>query len=538
MPTITTTNSLTDFDMCLALAQGAINSQIEDAWKVWKAKRNFGDTLRIFKTKSGGQMKESQLGLEAKIAPLTVELNVPKATGSQVKVTLTMESGKVVYRDEESGEKTECPIESKWSVSFLADLEKQAVNLATLAQIDPDSAAKAKAVVERAGLDEGVFSIEYLFLELTKVELMLSDNNDIHIPASVPSGARNKALEMLSLLLRGDMGKFVMGTVVRRNAKQATPTFALTEFLFDLTPHERIANASTLNYLGMMARRPMPADSPAARSKLKGGWVRPEQVDAKESLVSGVMATSGRLFLEQYLIPKFQKALMSVEWQSVLGTAAIGRRDTYAGPAPIRNGLTWTFAEEIETSTNLPELFGELVLTLTQSYSLQVKVLPSTAPEQLAISGTVTCKVHIDGSLLKFRTQYIHVDGHQDYKGTLALTGSGIGTDFVLKSALKYEFKDPVMDKKDTGGANVLEVMGDIAKAVGLIAETPEQLLVKVQKGTGQKLMETLKQALARLDMDLNQHSFIPPGGGVFTFQNPCFSNAGDLFLDVIYRRT
>jgi hypothetical protein len=534
---ITTTNSLTDFDMCLALAQSAINSQIQDAWKVWKAKRNFSDTIRIFKTKSGNQVKDSQLGLEAKIAPLTVELNVPKAKGSQVKVTLLMEGGKVVYRDEEEGNKTEQPI-ANWSVSFLADLEKRPVDLKTLEKIDPESATKAKAVVERAGLDEGVFSIEYLFLKLTEVELMLSANNDIRIPESVPSAARNKALEMLNFLLRGDMGEFVMGTVVRRNTKQATPTFALTDFLFDLTPNERIANASTLNYLGMMARRPMPADSPAARSKLQGGWVRPEQVDAKESLVSGIMATSGRLFLEQYLIPKFQKALAGVQWESVLGTAGIGRRDTYAGPTPIRSGLTWTFAETIETKTNLPEVLGELVLTLTQSYSLQVKVLPSTAPQQLAISGTVGCKVHIDGSFLKIRTQYIHVDGHQDYSGALALTGSGIGTDFDLKSTLTYDFKDPVTEKTDTGGVAVLAVMGDIAKAVGLIAETPGELLAKAQKGTGQKLMGTLKLALARLELDINQHSFIPPGGGVFTFQNPCFSPAGDLFLDVIYRRT
>jgi hypothetical protein len=537
MSTINTTNSLTDFDMCLALAQSAINSQIQDAWKVWKAKRNFGDTIRIFKTKSGNQFKDSQLGLEAKIAPLTVELNAPKATGSQVKVNLLMERGKVVYRDEEEGTKVECPI-ANWSVSFLADLEKKAVNLETLEKIDPESATRAKAVVERAGLDEGVFSIEYLFLKLTEVELMLSGNNDIRIPESVPAAARNKALEMLNFLLRGEMGQFVMGTVVRRNTKQATPTFAMTDFLFDLTPNEQIASASTLNYLGMMSRRPMPADSPAARAKLKGGWVRPEQVNAQEALVSGVMATSGRLFLEQYLIPKFQKALAGVQWESVLGTAGIGRRDTYAGPTPTRSGLTWTFAETIETTTNLPEVLGELVLTLTQSYSLQVKVLPSTSPKQVAISGTVECKVHIDGSFLKIRTQYIHVDGHQDYSGALELTGSGIATDFNLKSKLSYEFKDPVTDKRDTGGANVLAVMGDIGKAVGLISETPEELLVKVQKGTGAKLMETLKQALARLDMDLNQHSFIPPGGGVFTFQNPCFSNAGDLFLDVIYRRT
>jgi hypothetical protein len=34
----------------------------------------------------------------------------------------------------------------------------------------------------------------------------------------------------------------------------------------------------------------------------------------------------------------------------------------------------------------------------------------------------------------------------------------------------------------------------------------------------------------------MKEHKFIPPGGGVFTFQNPIFTQAGDLFFDVIYR--
>jgi hypothetical protein len=45
-----------------------------------------------------------------------------------------------------------------------------------------------------------------------------------------------------------------------------------------------------------------------------------------------------------------------------------------------------------------------------------------------------------------------------------------------------------------------------------------------------------MKDSLSQLALDLSQHTFIPPGGGVFTYQNPRFSNAGDLFFDVIYR--
>jgi hypothetical protein len=334
------------------------------------------------------------------------------------------------------------------------------------------------------------------------------------------------------------MGEFVLGTVVRRNTIQATPTFALTDFLFDLTGNASRPSASTLNYLGTMAGRKMPEDKRAARSKVNSGWVRPEQVDGSQSLVSGVMAISGKLFLEKYLVPKFQKTLAGVQWESVLNTAGLGRPSGWAGPTPARDGLTWTFSEDVKTQAGLPEVVGTLTLTLTQSYRLQIKALPSVSPQQISISGRIDCKVHIDGSIFDIKTQWIHVEGHQDFTGGIALTGDGIGTDFNLKSNLTYHFGDPVQDKKETGGLNILSVVGDIAKAVGLTAKTPEEILVGAQKGTAEKLMGTVKNALSRLDMDLNQHSFIPPGGGVFTFQNPLFSNAGDLFLDVIYRRT
>ncbi len=123
-----------------------------------------------------------------------MDLNVPNGKLSQVKVTLQLESGKVVYLDEEEGGKAECPVKN-WSVSFLADLEKRPVDLRTLEIIDPDSAAKAKEVVARAGLNESVFSIEYLFLKLTEVQLMLADNKSIQSPATVPG--RPEALRLL-----------------------------------------------------------------------------------------------------------------------------------------------------------------------------------------------------------------------------------------------------------------------------------------------------------------------------------------------------
>jgi hypothetical protein len=168
-------------------------------------------------------------------------------------------------------------------------------------------------------------------------------------------------------------------------------------------------------------------------------------------------------------------------------------------------------------------------------------VNPSANPKQLSISGRIDCKVHDDGmppfsTKKDDHTQWIYVDGHQDFTGSLTLVGNGIGADFNLESKLTYSFSDPVVDRKETGGFNIFSLVMSVAKALGLVANTAEELLANVQKSTAEALLSTLKSALARLEMNLKQHVFIPPGGGVFTFQNPCFSDSGDLFFEVIYR--
>ena len=94
-----------------------------------------------------------------------------------------------------------------------------------------------------------------------------------------------------------------------------------------------------------------------------------------------------------------------------------------------------------------------------------------------------------------------------------------------------------MVDNNEVGGfANVTEAFGKAFKALGIIDSTPEDIIHKAQKDIGNALASSLQQSLSILDVNLKQHTFIPPGGGVFTFQNPAFSNAGDLFFEVIYR--
>jgi hypothetical protein len=509
-------NSLADFDLCLALAQRAINSQMEFAWKAWKRRVNFQDTIKIYKTKKDGQLVDAKTGITAKISPLTIDLNLVNAKLAQVLVTLPLASGSVKYFDEEEEGIVTLPFED-WSVSFVADLEKKPVDLDILRRIDPDTHRTAAAVIARSGLPDSVFSIEYLFLKFTKVDLMLSDNKNVHIPASVPQGAREKALANLNFLLQGELGDFMLGTVVRRNNKQSTPTFALTDFIFNVHPHTK-PEASTLAYLGMLSGRPMPANLTIARTRLEHPWLAPELLDGTTESVSGVMAISQNIFMEKYIIPKFSRLI---------------------GSQPVKSGLTWTYSgsqERKDETTDLVERNWETGVV----WSLSLTVKPGT--NTIAVAGRIASRALMDGYTLgmrgksAFHSEWIHMEGHKDLTGQAELIGSAIAADFKLNPKLTYKFGGVAVDNDSIkGGAVVLNALEVFSKALDFSGATTAERLSNSMNTIVKNWSDWLEAVLKAVDVDLTNHAFIPPGGGVFTFSKPRFTPPGDLMWNVIY---
>ncbi len=441
-------------------------------------------------------------------------LTVPDGKIGQVQVNLHLESGNVVYYDEASEGKAEYPIDN-WGVSFITNLDRKPVDLGLLRQIDPAAHDIAQNVITSSGLPDSVFSIEYLFLKLTEVDLMLADHKNVRIPTDVPSSA-----------------------VVRRNLRQATPTFALTDFVFDVHANWSVASASTLSYLGQFAGRGLPPDTSAARLKLADAWVRPEQLDGTEANVSGIMAIGKGVFLEQYLIPMVKAALRDFRFPSPFEGIGYGHIDGYSGPEPKRDHLTWTFADSVKGGDTQDDLVGgRREYTVDQGYELALAVQPSS--NQVSITGRLWTNAHFDGyiPLREAPDEWVHIHGHQDISGALKLVDNGVVTDFNLEAHLDYTVGEPVLDKTEySDWAKVAAAIDSGFKAMGISVTSPSALIVQAQKEVGQKLKSVLQESLARLDADLKQHTFIPPGGGVFTFQHPRFSNAGDLFFEVIYR--
>jgi len=506
-------NALTDFDMCVALAERAIDSQLYYAWMAWKRRKSFGEKITIKKVKSDGKLVDSKYGLsDVVLAPLTISLNVPGGRLGQVRVTLGLVSGTVDYYDEVS----DCPAsfaftkQDDWSVSFIVDLGKDPIDLDALAAIDPDTHQTAKDVITSSGLPDAVFSIEYLFMDLTKVDLLLEGDKDVHIPDAVPDSARTKALNCLNLLLQGDLGKFMLGTVVRRNNQQAVPTFALTDFIFDVHANPEAPYASTLSYLCMLAHHALPDNIDAARLKLQGDWVDPAKLDGKDGLVAGVMAIGKSVFLDKYLIAWFSRLI---------------------GREPNAGDLAWTYGGGGVNRWNSSDIIDR-EWEKAVDWTITLAAQPGT--NQIAISGRVSSHAYMDGYTLgaHWHTEDIHIEGYQDISGVIELQAQGIGVDFQVVPKLSYQFGAPqVTQDSIDGGAKVLT-----AFEKAFTGDSTADKLLNLQAETIQRISASIDEVFKSFSVTMAQHAFIPPGGGAFTFQNPSFSAAGDLTFDVIYK--
>jgi hypothetical protein len=157
---------------------------------------------------------------------------------------------------------------------------------------------------------------------------------------------------------------------------------------------------------------------------------------------------------------------------------------------------------------------------------------------EISMAGKIWSRALMDGYThgARWHTEWIHMEGHKDFSGMVKLTGNDIGSDFNLASALTYKFESVVVDNNSVeGGAKVLEAFGSVAKALTFIGETPaEQLGSSMQKYVT-SYTTWIEAVLKHVEVNLSNHAFIPPGGGVFTFSNPRFTNAGDLMWNVIY---
>jgi hypothetical protein len=521
-------NALTDFDMSLALTQIAINSQLEAAWKTWKGRKNIGITIDIFKGRKvkDGPLFDSKYGISVAMGAPRVNLSLEQGLRGQVLVTLPLSSGYIRYQDEfsPSGDST-CKI-IDWGVSFVTDIGKEPIDLELLRIIDAEAADAVQQVVSQPGISDSIFSIEYLFLKLTGIDLEAQSNRYFAIPSKtqdeqgneidtpVPAIARLK--ESLGYLLEGDLGKFMIGTVVRRNPQQSVPTFALTDLIFNIHKNLSAPDLGTLDYLGRFGGGKLPENAAQlADDSFKDTWVRPEMVDGTTDLVSGVMAIRRDKFLDGYLIPEFEK---------------------YLGNSPDATGLTRTFASS-NSKRNSKRTLIDQIIDQNGGYWLTIALQPGS--DTLALSGRIYSSIVYTEHTLGpagMETARLEAAGERTISGTIKLTAQGIAPKFGVKSQLTYAISEFRVTKQEASGfGKVTDAISKIGKLFG--GESLLDMLGNFTQSYNEMVTRSLNNALSNVNLDLSQQAFVPPGGGVLTFRDLHFSDkTGDLMFNVIYQ--
>jgi len=518
-------NSLVLFDLCMCLSEDAINTQLETAWASWKARKKWSDKISLFLSKPDkktGAMKPTQEGIKARIAPLKIGLNVPNGKLGQVLVTLTLEEGTVFYRDDDSIE--EEPIED-WSFSFIADLDKKPVDMEALKKIDPNAFQEANELIDSAkedqkGLSDSVFSIEYLFMKFTNVDTMLIDNRSSSIPKTANEDAVIIAKRMIGNILKGEMNdQFILGTVVRRTGRKSTPTFALTDFIFHVHPHPK---ASTLDYLGMLSNRPLPSDINVARSLINDPWVQPELMTGEEKLLNGAMIISKMSYLDKYLIPAIQKTL---------GADNLSY-----------DNLKYTLKDAKRSNGSQDLALYDIKYDNENVWEVGLKIIPGT--NIIDVFGFISTKLYIDLITLSNDVGHLHIRGYNQLSGQITIKGDTPMNaqrqpepeKFSIQIDADINFSGVEMIEDDvTGIIEFSKNIEGILKSLNIIGETSVDKVRKSQADMVKLISDTLEVKLKNLKVDMNNQAFIPPGGGVFSYQNPHFSSTGNLYIDAIY---
>jgi hypothetical protein len=331
------------------------------------------------------------------------------------------------------------------------------------------------------------------------------------------------ALKSINFLLHNELGKFPLGVVVRRNPEQATPTFAMTDFLFHVHGNPEKKQASTLAYLGVFSGRPLPTNKDDARRKLTDNWVPPPRLDGTVASVSGIMALRKGAFLDNHLIPHFAEVL--------------GRQPDPPDPkypsAPV-----WRFSGKDDKTQTQDDIIHRVF-----QFDTTWHVILNTQPVQdrLLLQGRIESRCNYDGFVFgpagDKASEWFRYRGHRDIDGSVKLTGVDQGIRYKLESRLQFTIGDLVVDEDNHGGWHVVsEGLSKGLKGLGIIGQTPNEILSGATRELIENLRRWLNDGLNRITVDLTNHAFIPPGGGVFLFGSPRFTPEGDLHLDVTYR--
>ena len=569
-------NRLQDFDMCLAISEKAVNGGLKTAWAAWRKTRQISDslTLRLKNDKN----ENTDEGLDIKLAPLSISLAPANAGPAQVQVTLKLESGTVTYKS--GGGLVKEKIKN-WQFSFITELQKRKTNLAALKNADEESYNDALAIVNNArandpNLSESVFSLEYLFLELTHIDITRLKGSDIKgVPDDTDNRAVTVAKKALNELTRGNMlnKEFMLGTVIRTPPSSYVPTLSLSDYTYGIN---RASSAPTLDYLGMFGGRQLPYNIEAAKHNMPHPWVQPEKLGSTAGSVAGALVISRNTFMYSYFAPLFKRILE----HSALRTKASAMTDKVL-PLQQSNSYVWDYLFDVSSmevyaiesvraailkklesspftkvlsfSWSLINKVADLIFRVNEHSSWNISFTSEPETNRLLFEGTIftntAAVIELQANLLlkdiNMEIGSQKIKSTRKFNGVILLEGKSEelkGDDMLSQFSIRPKLEGKIkFDKFNTvtesNGYIVIEnFIGDLLKKTPISYSSLAESLTARQTDIASRISVLINDMISKFNIDMTNYAFIPPGGGVLSYQKPHFSTQGDLFIDAIYK--
>jgi hypothetical protein len=531
-------NSLTPFDMCVALSQAAINAQLRSVWLEVCRKEAPDDVDPARPTKdftwyrmNTRTQRPSRDHVRATLAAPVMSTVITGGTTHQVKLILTVDEANLSYYDVDAEAVVEqTGFDLKHEV--IVNLDRTRVDRdKILAVLGAQTEAAVHDAIARSGLPPEVFSIEYLFLELGSNTLMQSTFTAANDAARALVGT-TLATYLQSLwasFLPANFGAGMpLGTVVRPR-RGAAPTLAVTDMAHYVHRNPAEPGAATLDYLCLVegsTHTGMPTDVAAAAAAMREPWIALKRLNGELGSIHGVQTLSHEVFLP-YLRGRLRQIFHPV-YQGFGGYTE-----------KLLDDKRWEYTDSPdpeEQCWNVPDNGAPLYRVVQiKSHRLVVTMAPQRGTNEIAIDVEVTVNVKVRTEDIFGRSHVYYADrtGEAVGRGWLRLGVDGIGSDAAIVCHTAVEFADP-----SYGGSTDMGKLEDFLR--GLFGQkTIEAIVTEIVASQVASMRRLIVSDIAAIQYDFKGHRFIPAGQGVFSFSNVRFAfSTWDLAMDLAYDTT
>lgn len=531
------TTPLKDFDIALSLNQRGLCCQFKEAWRVWN--RRAATPFTILATPLNHLKQPSTTRLQAKLGTPKLSLDAQRMASQEVLTTFELLDGKLAYMS--GSDPIELPIHN-YSLSIRSMVRKRTVSREQLYKHNRHCAEEVNRQLEHFKLAEGQFSIECLFLTLTRPEALMIPQLQAPGGATLSSEARGQLVACIETWIadsgiHGPNGLLLMASVVPRAAKRP-PSLFMEDYLFRLV-REHVAGVEpdlthSIDYLCVTeGGHTLPEDAARqdALCRSQGIWPSHMFADGSDGLFAGLMVLRKDLFI-QHLLNSLRQALK----REVDHMAQENRLQANAGKL---KHPELDFLEVLSFERDGNSLFlqgskhyqwkdGDLKLVLDKHLKLEIKLVEGN---RFLLDGRLHGHLDRDRTTSWDMHSRATATRNTDIGGSMSLSIQGEGAKCSVVPVFAPTFtavpgKDD--DQGDTWAITQFFTRINNSWDVGIAGDW--------LGASRDAIIGMLEGVFRDVNLEMGNLAFVPPGEETFFFREPRFNQHLDLVFNVFHR--